>query len=103
MKRRSLFQRRCRSMLAVDREAIIDFRLLYLNAEFRADQCLQCRTEVLQVIGVQQRISGRIQVRQNDREQRQLPGNVAVRTECLDAIYGVEWHPAEHEEQHNDR
>lgn len=89
-------------MLALNGEPIVDLGLLYANAQQFANQRLERRAKVLQMVCVEQRIDGRIQVRQYDGEQRQYLGDVAVRIEGLDAIDGVQRQPADHEEQHDD-
>lgn len=103
MKRRSLLEQPCWSILAVDRETIVNFGLLNLDSEYLADQRLQGRPKVLQMVRIQQRINRRIQMRQDNREERKFLGNITFRTECLDAVYRVEWQPADHEEQHDYR
>lgn len=88
-------------ILTVHREPIVDLFLFYLHAKYATNQRLESRPKILQVIRVQKRIHGRVQVRQNDKKQRQPTGNFAVLTERLDKVERVQWQPADHEKQHD--
>lgn len=55
--------------------------------------------EVLQVVSVQQRVSGRVEVRQDNAAVYEGRGHGALVAERLHAVYGVQRHPADGEER----
>lgn len=66
-------------------------------------QRLERVPEVLQVIGVQQRVAGRVEVRQDDARVQQRRRHGTLVAERLHAVDGVQRHPADGEERHDYR
>lgn len=60
-------------------------------------------TEVAKPIRVQKRISGRVEVAKDDTRIEDVAGYYTLGTECLDTVDGVQWHPAQDEEEYNNR
>uniref|UniRef100_A0A2M4D2T2 Putative secreted protein n=1 Tax=Anopheles darlingi TaxID=43151 RepID=A0A2M4D2T2_ANODA len=60
-------------------------------------QPLQSLAKVLQVVRIEQRIEGRVEVGERDNEQHDGAADLAVRTERHDAVDRVQRHPADHE------
>ena len=56
----------------------------------------------MHVVGVEEGIDGRVEMREGDSEEHDPAGCRAVLTERLHAVDGVQWKPADHEEQHDD-
>lgn len=55
------------------------------------------------MVGIENGIHSRVEVRENDAEERHLGMHIAVLAEGLDAVDRIQRYPADHEEQHNDR
>lgn len=91
-------------MLAGQREAVDGICLLIdIDAHQLQHKVLQGEPKVLQVVGIENGVHSRVEVREDDAEERHLGMHVAVLTEGLDAVDRIQRYPADHEEQHNDR
>lgn len=73
-----------------------------LDPEDVVQQQLQSGPEVFQVVRVEQRIAGRVEVREDDERVHVNRGDLAGRAEGQHAVDRVERDPADHEEQHDD-
>lgn len=95
----------------LERATLIDLRrhaLLLLTENRRAvkrvvlvgasEQSEKSATEVFEMICVQQRIDCRVEMREDDAEVNHILVDEALSAECIDAVDGVEWKPADHEE-----
>lgn len=69
-------------------------------AALARQQRLECVPEVFQVVRVQQRVSGRVEMRQDDARVDQGRGHRALAAKRLHAVDRVQWHPADGEERH---
>lgn len=59
-------------------------------------------TTHLHVVGVEERVDGRVEMGKGDGEEHEVTGRCAFLTERLHAVDGVERKPADHEEQYDD-
>lgn len=77
--------------------------LIDVDAHQLQHEVLEGESEILEMVGVEHGIHSRVEVRENDAEERHLGMHIALLAEGLDAVDRVQRDPADHEEEHNDR
>lgn len=96
------------SLRAGERTALLDHAdhaglHVAVGKEQPPGEVLERGTEVLEVIGVEERIADRIDVREDDAEVHEEVVHLAARAERHHAVDGVEREPADDEEEHDAR
>ncbi|GIX76869.1 hypothetical protein CDAR_387181 [Caerostris darwini] len=99
---RHLGQSRCRQSFHLHCARFQPKGALTLSWASTTESLLQRYSEIGHVVCVQKRIQSRVEVRQDNEGVQQPYGYLASTAEGLDAVDGVQWHPAHHEEEHDD-